>query len=51
MLLLTLVGSYGVEIALYEISPMIWVVIAVASLGLFIVWRRLFSARWGLAAG
>ena len=51
MLLLTLVGSHGVEIASFEISPMVWVVIAVASLGLFIVWRHLFSARWGLAAG
>jgi len=50
MLLLTLVGSRGVEMASFEFSPMVWVVIAMASLGLFIVWRHLLSTKWGLAA-
>jgi len=51
MLLLTLVGSHGIEIASFGLSPMVWVVIVVASLGIFIVWRHLFSARWKMATG
>jgi uncharacterized membrane protein YdjX (TVP38/TMEM64 family) len=47
MIVLSFVGSRGMELASIRISPLVWVGIALVSILLFVAWRYLFIVKLG----